>query len=513
MSYSVSSLKNYILNDCVIDIIENTYNKKEYIKKNYPIEELNFTNFIFKKGYEYENKIYDWIYEKASKLNISLFEVSRNNFYKETIAAIKKYDIVLQPFIKDYISGLFGYPDILIKSSAFKKIFNIDVVGDYWIVIDIKWSSLKGISTYNIPENILNETTNYHKFIACQVYIYGKIVNKYYNKKIYKYSYIIPKQNITDNVNLLCVNLEDDIKDSLIKDAIEWLCIYKNYTIDDVYKNYLLYPNMNNEMDYPWRNVKYKIAKEVKELSLISGIGEVERKRLIDMAVFNFDEIKDKHNCSNRVMNIIKNINRGSLVNKPSIKICDDICIFIDIETSYIFELETELIVMVTIGWLEELEGEYLLQYYTDFILDFNDNSLLDRLQKKINSIKGESDKKVLIHYTSAENKIFNLLEKKYRTIDLYNYVLKYNYLFKTHSYNLKDIVEYLVREKNIQNPYNDCLVKSGVEVMTFYNNYYEDFINDRVNEGNMIEIIKEIQKYNIADVRALYEIYKYIEE
>ncbi len=308
MSYSVSSLKNYILNDCVIDIIENTYNKKEYIKKNYPIEELNFTNFIFKKGYEYENKIYDWIYEKASKLNISLFEVSRNNFYKETIAAIKKYDIVLQPFIKDYISGIFGYPDILIKSSAFKKIFNIDVVGDYWIVIDIKWSSLKGISTYNIPENILNETTNYHKFIACQVYIYGKIVNKYYNKKIYKYSYIIPKQNITDNVNLLCVNLEDDIKDSLIKDAIEWLCIYKNYTIDDVYKNYLLYPNMNNEMDYPWRNVKYKIAKEVKELSLISGIGEVERKRLIDMAVFNFDEIKDKHNCSNRVMNIIKNI-------------------------------------------------------------------------------------------------------------------------------------------------------------------------------------------------------------
>ena len=58
------------------------------------------------------------------------------------------------------------------------------------------------------------------------------------------------------------------------------------------------------------------------------------------------------------------------------------------------------------------------------------------------------------------------------------------------------------------KNPYDNCLIKSGIEVLAFYNQWFENFYDTEFQIKAKI-IVEDIKKYNEADIIALYLIDK----
>jgi hypothetical protein len=490
-SISVTSIKNWILQDPLLDYLNLYGDPME--KDVYEFEECNFSTFIMNKGNEYEKKVYDYIIEQSNKFKYSLSHINRDSFYQATKQAFKdKSDIILQPFIKNWDTGLFGFPDILIKKSIIKRLFElpfeIDGNEDDYICIDVKYSSC------NEKNGMFHIENNYHTFVACQVMLYGQIINKNCKQNT-KYAFILPK----DTTKLLAVDINNKERAELCDMALNWFQYVKinkeDFDLGVCKPNMVeLLPNMNNTMDHPWRGYKTKLAHQYKELSLISGFGNKLRNNFHNKKHYTFEDIiSENYNKHLQQKNLIESFcNTSSVV--LSNKNINTNNLYIDIETCYIFDQKKEAIVMITAGY-----NEYNMLHYCTYT--GTEEEILKEFKEHI-----ETHFKTykLVHYGGGESKLFKRLNLTNEVEDLRETFIKTfmnnKNLNNLTGFSIKEIIKSLKINGLIEeNPYDECIIKSGIEVLSIYNYIFE---NRCINAKELLE--EQVIKYNKADVKAL---------
>lgn len=511
-SISVTQIKNWILQDPLLDYLNLYGDEKD--KDTFAFDECNFTKYIMNKGNEYEKQVYDCIIKSFPQYSHVL--ITRENFYNQTKDAFKnKVDIILQPFIKNWDTKIFGFPDIVIKKKVLCDIFTYEggalhAKDDDYVCIDVKYSSKK------------NEYDNYQKFIECQVMLYGQILNKNLKQSV-SHAFILFKQSLeefssvsnenSNRMTLYPVLINNKEHSELCDMAFNWISYVRQYkddfNLDECCPNMVeLLPNMNNVMDYPWRTYKNKIAIKAKELSLISGLGNRLRNKIHDTKHYSFMNlnIENLKKCS-KMTKLIEGFTKKTTKKRKVEGVSPTKKVYIDIESCYIFNLKKEVIIMIGCGYM--VNGKFEAH-----VFGINDFDGVEKVFEEFtNFIKTLGDV-TFVHFSSAENKIFNKLDIKNTEdlqqtfINLYNMDKDFN-INGLSGFSIKEIMRALHFNNLVDgNPYDKTLIKSGIEVLSVYNQIYENKLTD-----NKSEIINSIKKYNLADVYSLYLLDSFLQD
>jgi predicted RecB family nuclease len=168
--------------------------------------------------------------------------------------------------------------------------------------------------------------------------------------------------------------------------------------------------------------------------------------------------------------------------------------LYIDIETCYIFDQKKEAIVMITIGY-----NEYNMLQYCNYT--GTEEEILKEFKEDI-----ETHFKTykLVHYGGGESKLFKRLNLTNEVEDLRETFIKSfmnnKNLNNLTGFSIKEIIKSLKTNGLIEeNPYDECIIKSGIEVLSIYNYIFE---NRCINAKELLE--EQVIKYNKADVKAL---------
>src|SRR3989338_2195911 len=183
---SASRIKNYMIQDPLIDWLQMYYNKENKEKKG------NFTEYLMGKGIEFEKQIMEIIKRKIGKENVEqvsygMKDIMSVNKAKETIRLMKEgKPIIYQGVLHDISRKRYGSPDILIRSDWINKIVNNKIISKdlneraerlntkyHYRVIDIKYMTLQlKADGYHILNSDL------YQYYNGQVFYYTKLLGR-----------------------------------------------------------------------------------------------------------------------------------------------------------------------------------------------------------------------------------------------------------------------------------------------------------------------------------------------
>jgi len=170
-----TGLKNFIMEDTILDVLNKNYKNENIIKK----EENDLViDERLKMGTDFETDIIDTIiknhYMHFVKISES-YEARNIERYKKTLIEMQKgTPIIHQAVLHDPISNIYGCVDLLLRVDWINKLFNQSYQIDnknklYYVVVDIKFHRLQ----YNYDgRTIRNE--GMLKVFKSQLYIYNK---------------------------------------------------------------------------------------------------------------------------------------------------------------------------------------------------------------------------------------------------------------------------------------------------------------------------------------------------
>jgi hypothetical protein len=569
-----NTLKNWFLKDHILDYFN--FNKEIFNSKkdSFLYKESIFTDFIFHAGNLFESEISKKIINQCIDLNLSYKVISRDNFYNETKDAFSnKIDVIFQPFLKNWTVNHAGFPDIVISKKALLslKFYSNDISSilehysdSIYFIVDIKFSNISD------KDNFIVNNSNYINFICSQVTFYTMLLNNQIKNKIkdsskkskHRIGKYVPdleeasfetQSNIaflySKNEKLVCVNTTDKKLISDISEAINWIKQRELCVFEDIHSaiNYFIkngiQPNMANNMDYPWRNLKEEIAIYLEEVTLIRGIGNVKRKYLHSNNVYkisdpnicllenNYKTIPNKQltlinqfiDSFNQIVSgnqiVSKNFNNdtrhdlvtGYFPDTKEYNFENKIYIYIDIESSFNFKNSKEYIVSIGCVYLKDsnvIEECFLSKKMNEE----NQEEIINNFKQFLKQFKTEI---ILVHYTKAENKLFNKIfsdESHIKFLDLYE-IIKNNSkeffnLVSCLNFKLKHLILRL-KELNYIYPIEltESNIKSGLEIVSIYNNIEYD----NYNKENIENIFKDIKIYNILDCKYLLFLHLFI--
>ncbi len=577
---SASSIRNYLLNDPLLDWLKYysinnindvpiPKNNNNFIKKNLDKSNiLSFNNFIMEQGNLFEKNVFDKLKELNKNINISIVQVSFNNEaqsyekYIETINYMKNgVDIIYQGVLHDYKKKLYGVPDLLIRSDKFYTIFNQHIkypnykskINYHYVVVDIKHSTL----SLNCNKTYIKDINSIPAYKG-QILIYNKILSEFLGY-IPQYGFILSKKitytknnicyisnNFMENIAIIDYKGIDKHYNYITNRAIEWV---RNMRTDGINWKLLptpsvleLYPNMKNDKDDGYRNIKMELAERIHEITNLWWCSYKKREIAHSKNIFNWMdkkfnaeliEIKDtkiattlnnilKFNRNNkniiRTIDLVKNNNWNNNWNNN-----DKMEFYIDFETinsniGQIDIVDNNIIFMISIGW--EINNSW--EYKTFMINKYSDDEelkMINNMWDFINNKMLELNKTdyIFIHWSNAEITFYNNFLSKhpfnnlgqFKSFDLYKLFLDNNIIVKgALNFSLKTIANAMYKNKLI----NTCWDKNsscnnGLQAMFLAYNLYKN--NDYVDENN--NIMKEIIRYNIIDCQVMYEILSYL--
>lgn len=401
---SATSIKNYLLNDPLIDWLKIYYNKYKYnlssglnIKRYelFSFDKEDNKNILFDFGNKFEEKVYDELkilssekcneykgkdkYLQILENDIHISKYKDINFLKlkfdETKNAIKKgIPIITQAVLINENNYTYGIADILIRSDFINKFFN-EKLNDqdlnlsapklnfdaHYRVIDIKWTTIKlcanGINLRN--EGLIPA---YKGQLAIYNAALGNIQGYIPNE-----AYILSKSWMVDSKNLpqkgySCfdklftidyLNFDNEYINKTIN-SIKWVQEVKtfgqNWNFDgNTITKKELYPNMCNKYSSDWDFIKKKISEKYGELTNIWYVNVKNRNIAHENNIYN---IYDNNCCASLlgfndgirkdIIDSIISVNQSNEIILPK-KITDNKTLKILSETKfdYYFDFET----------------------------------------------------------------------------------------------------------------------------------------------------------------------------
>jgi hypothetical protein len=316
-------VKNYMLDEPVLDWFNMYYDKKNNILKNNSksFDKNILGNPFLQKGLIFERQIYEDLKNKFPNDCRELYnqyidgEINEENFNKTKKAIQDNVPIIMQAVLMEKNLKFRGVADLIVRTDYLNKIFrnkisldfdserlpkNIKKKKSYYVVIDIKYSHLTLCTKDNLIRN-----TGRMKAYKSQLLIYNMIlgsIQSWYPSK----AYIMGKSwNIDSKVDpdrgfdcydlLGVINFEtfDRMYINKTNLAIDWVRKLRK----DGHKWSPLQPtikemccNLSNNDDEPWSELKKQIVEKTKDLTCIWNIGKKLRDEAFDKNIRRYDQ-------------------------------------------------------------------------------------------------------------------------------------------------------------------------------------------------------------------------------
>lgn len=554
---SASRVRNYMLEDPFLDYIK-MYGFNE-IDPTFKTSEDKFVTYIMNKGQNFEDYIISQISGNFPDLSFkqichNLDDIHNMKKYSETINEMKKgTDIIYQGLLVDTKSMLYGSPDLLVRSDKIKTLFpSIDYdlsIGNkfndnyHYVVCDIKGSTIK----MNADDRTMRNEGSMKAFKG-QLYIYQKMLNKTQkvdnaisiiwakNKKNESKKNAYYRNELQQTFGLIDYAGTDKKYIGIVEDAIKWLKELKkdggNFTLYPEPSHVNLYPNMKNDMSGKFKKVKKKYAQDIKEITLVYNCGTKRRKLAHEKNVTKYDDPKLTSSLmgfksSSRVGGIVDNI---LTTNRSDSNISPDrissimydwrnkkpLEIFIDFETlnSLVDGISGSRIFMIGICY--DYHDKFVEKC---FIMKENSKKgeieMFDEFYKHVEELEEEFNCQArYYHWYDAEPIFYSKF--LYRTKDLDFVDLEK--LFRNEpicvkgalNFKLKSVAKAMYSHGMISTSWDsnsEC--EDGRLAMVLANNLYNEYSN--FQDIMSTKVMQDIKRYNLVDVKVLYEILDYL--
>jgi len=308
-SVSAGSLRNYLLNDSIVDVFK--YSGQFDARKD---RESVFNNYIKKRGQEFEKDVLRDI-EKREWSCVSLPE----RYSKEAVDLTRKYinmgvKIIHSASLYNKENNTFGIADLLIRSDCLNKIFNRSLLDKdelrisapmlkgfyHYVVCDIKWKNLELCVDGETMRNS-GSVPGYRG----QLYVYNEALGQlqgYTPKKSFiigngfhyvKNQITISGSSYRDSIGTVNFCGRDKVHVPKIQEAIEWVKRVKEHSWEwnVMGENPVVYPNMCIQSD-GWSCLKKEIAAKNSEITSIWGCGVKEREKALKQGVVSYTDRK-----------------------------------------------------------------------------------------------------------------------------------------------------------------------------------------------------------------------------
>lgn len=536
-----SRLKNYILNDPLIDYLEyykiNNITDEPRRKRANSIANDEFEEFIKVKGVDFEKKV---MTKYPNAFHTIDGPISLTSF-NETVKALKNnIPIIYQGVLYDVENSTYGCADLILRGDYLNLMYNQMVEPNLYYIVDIKYSTVKLSSD---QKYILN--SDFIPVYKSQIWIYTNALNKILNQNVNK-GFILGKQyqwttltvkNSYNNENFNRIaevdfNGVDKKYKQLVIDAVKWVLKLRSEGITwrllpkpSVPE---LYPNMSNNRDGKWRGLKKELANEIKELTNIVYVTHEHRANAFKHNIFSYDNPL----CNSNILGIKGD--RGVLIDK-----------ILDINNSE-DSINPILITNSINNWRksEEHQMEFYLDYET--VNDFESNNFIFMIgvgykinnwlfkcfitknkeldsQKEmynnfweyVNKILKEHNKleAIFIHWTSAEPSFYNKSQKQFnlpikKFMDLNKVFLAEPIVIRgAFNYSLKTIAKCMFKHDLIKTTWPDeSSCNNGQDALVLANKLYIES-----NKDLELTDMNDIVYYNEIDCKVLCDILEYL--
>lgn len=538
--HSISEIKNYIFNDTLLDWLRlyGNYNKDELsCGEYYLLEQASiFKDLIL----ESLNKIFSG--ELVSLPLTTKYEPYLYNLTKKHMYDMKP--IILNAYLVDEKSNMYISNCILIRNDYLHEI-----LPEYCIKDDYTINKPSNIGLYHYrilspqfttlrfnKDNKHIANTNLIKYSKTKLLFANKIL-KTIQGDITDRAYIIGRSGIKtadvttncfDSIGILSFDTVDKKYEDILIESISWVKkIYKSGKYWTVGCNKYMYPNLSNNKDFGWRNVKNQIAKELKDITMIWTLGQEHRDVAIDKGFKDWENLNlDSLNLSDTKKSIISNIinvNKTNNIILPK-KIKNPFCLaknkiefFVDFETTnHIndtfdkFPYKGGLSIIFNIGLGISINNTWCFKKYTVTNLSLSEEKRI--ISEWLEDMYSMSDNSNVYHWSSAEVCILNNAINRHdnnwkipKWIDLLKIFKSEKIAIKNcFNFKLKSVANALFNHGLISTKWEDVYnglditaltIKADVNKVPLYND------ND----------VQKIEKYNEYDCKVLYEILKFL--
>ena len=553
---SATKTHNYMLKDGICDWLK-LYGKSERIsyKKRVKNYETTFTNFLMNQGLEFESQIIKYLKKTYKCIKVADFYTLADT--KKTLKFMKQgIPIIYSAPIYNPDNKTYGIIDLLVRSDYINKIFSQNILtnkeenikshvfthGYHYRVIDIKFSTLNissdgkhllncgRIPAYKTQLYIYNRAiSNLQGYDPGVAYIMGRRW-KYKSKGI-TYS----GNKCTDTLGIVDFNGYDSEYITKTSSAIAW---YRDVLENGI--NWTLYPPSRPEL-YPnmcidsneFNNMKNKVANNIGEITMLWNCGVKNRELAMKNGV---DSWKDER-CNSKLLGFNENSNSGQIIDKI-IKVnrdgISDILpekiknvkkkkwlkrsnneMYVDFETFNDVCMDIKdipkqnnynMIFMIGVG----MRNERGYWRYKSFIANKSSKEEELRIINEFIEFYNSYDKPP-VYYWSAERNFWNQACRDHNISGFINWIDILN-IFKTEhiiikncfGFGLKEITKNM-RELGMINTELESECSNGMMAMLKAWRSYS-----LKNPGNST-IMKDIEKYNEFDCKALYDIMNFL--
>jgi hypothetical protein len=304
------------------------------------------------------------------------------------------------------------------------------------------------------------------------------------------------------------IKIDQDFEKSLLEymrtikeDGLKW-------TLFPVPSNYYLFPNMNNNYDDDWRDVKKDISKKIGEWTLLPYVTIKQRKELWQAGIKTFkdkDVLPKIESLSIKLNKAMIEVNQNDIFfetrNGDKVKEMlsqkinkEDALIYIDIETIY----SNTTFYPFMICLYSSKDDEHIISM-CDTIEDARQDMLIEYTSSILEEYVSKHGKIKVLHYSGNENRLFRSNDN-IEYIDLYDILNKCQFA-ATGLFNLqlKELYKCIVRNKTETN------ISNGFDAMNIGFKYYAT-----TNEEEQKKYKTDLQNYIKRDVDILVDIIKY---
>ncbi len=591
---AASSLKNYMIKDPLLDWL--SYHSASFLRKHPDYADvvarshtpgvppsgsgsLPATSFLLNQGLEFERNVNSYLLEQFGSSNVIHLGGDNSNAYSkekylQSLQAMRDgVPFICSPVLHDPETKTFGVPDLLVRSDWIRKFLTLcpltpeeetvpalSLNGSYhYRVIDYKFMTLP-FSVDGI--HLLNE--GLIPAYKAQLYIYNQLLAKaqgydpgvaYLLGRRWKYKTQTGKYDGDSCFERLgTVDFrggDQHIVEETFR-ALDWIRRMRaeGSTWDPFDRQHPeLYPNMCNSHDYPWHEVKERLAKDLNEITLLWMCGPKNREIAHSHQIYewtdercNVDTLGISSRQYRKILTQMLKVNRLNVNHQPShrnpvlpLRIRNNrrswqqkkkLEFFVDFETfneavappTVPDQTGINLIFLIGVGYISPSTRQWV---YRDFLIKFLSSDEEYRICSEFVNFLRETSQRYscpdfpLFHWSSYEKRVWEQAKKRHQSRDVSSWDFLETHWFDflevfrkepiviqgCFSFKLKDVAKALYNHGLISTTWDSsCLDGYGAMIRAF----------EALRSSNET-VIRDILRYNEVDCKVLEEIVTYL--